>query len=367
MTKEVYMRRALALAKQGEGYVSPNPMVGAVIVKNGKIIGEGWHKRYGGLHAEREALASCTESPEGAEIYVTLEPCCHYGKQPPCALALIESGIKKVYVGSADPNPLVSGKGNQMLREHGIEVEENVLREECDAINEIFFYYITRKRPFVAMKYAMTADGKIAAFTGASQWITGEAARRHVHELRGKYRAIMVGVGTVLADNPMLNCRLAGKNNPVRIVCDTHLRTPLDSHLVETAEEFPLILATCCKDKTVHQPYLDRACTILTVSEKDGHPDLRELMQQLSEMSIDSVLLEGGGSLNWSALREGIVNKVYTYLAPKLLGGAAAKSPVEGQGFPSPDAAVQMKVESLRQLGDDLLIESRVVNCSPES
>ncbi len=366
MTKEEYMRRALQLAKNGEGFVSPNPMVGAVIVKNGKIIGEGWHKKYGELHAEREAIASCTESPYGGEMYVTLEPCCHYGKQPPCVLALIDAGIKKVYVGSADPNPLVSGKGNRFLREHGITVEENILKDECDKINDVFFYYIRKKTPFVAMKYAMTADGKIASYCGKSKWITGESARYHVHELRSKYSAIMVGVGTVLADDPLLNCRIEEKRNPVRIICDTYLKTPMESHLVRTAKEIPLIIATCCNDELLCKAYVDKGCCILNVKEKDGFVDLNDLMIRLGEMQIDSVLLEGGGNLNWSALNCRIVNKVYTYIAPKIIGGKLAKSPVEGQGFSSPDSAVQMEIESFRKIGDDILIESRVINCSQE-
>ena len=208
MDDKDYMKRALELAKKGEGFVSPNPMVGAVIVKDGEIIAEGWHEKYGDLHAERNALKHCTQSAEGADMYVTLEPCCHYGKQPPCVNAIIEAKIKRVIVGSGDPNPLVAGKGIQILREHGIEVVENVLKDECDKLNEIFMYYIQHKRPFVAMKYAMTMDGKIATYKGLSKWITGEKAREHVHKLRHRYKAIMAGIGTVLADDPLLTCRL---------------------------------------------------------------------------------------------------------------------------------------------------------------
>lgn len=195
-----YMQLALALARKGCGWVAPNPMVGAVIVKDGEIIGQGWHEKCGQPHAERNALASCTKSPRGATMYVTLEPCCHTGRQPPCTDAILEAGIRRVVVGSGDPNPLVAGKGIQILRAHGIEVTENVLREECQRLNEVFFHYIRTKRPFVVMKYAMTLDGKIAAYTGASKWITGEKARNHVQEQRHRYSAIMAGVGTVLAD-----------------------------------------------------------------------------------------------------------------------------------------------------------------------
>lgn len=208
-----YMYRALELAKKGTGAVNPNPLVGAVLVKDNRIIGEGYHQKYGQLHAERNAIADCYrrgENPAGAELYVTLEPCCHYGKTPPCTEAIIENKIVKVYVGSNDPNPLVDGGGIAVLRAHGIEVETGILKQECDALNEIFFHYIRTKRPFVLMKYAMTMDGKIATVTGDSKWITGEAARRQVHEDRNRCAAIMAGVGTVIADNPMLNCRPAG-------------------------------------------------------------------------------------------------------------------------------------------------------------
>ena len=223
MTDEFYMRRAIELAKKGRGWTNPNPMVGAVIVKNGSIIGEGYHEKCGELHAERNAIASLTESAEGATLYVTLEPCCHYGKQPPCTLAIVEHGIKKVYVGSDDPNDKVAGKGIEFLREHGVEVETGVMKAACDAINPVFFHYITTKLPYVVMKYAMSMDGKIAAYTGKSQWITGEAARQHVQETRNWLKGIMVGCNTVLQDDPALTCRIEGGRNPVRIVCDLSL------------------------------------------------------------------------------------------------------------------------------------------------
>ena len=226
-----YMKRAIELAVKARGWTSPNPMVGAVIVKDGQIIGEGYHERYGQLHAERNALAACTQSPEGAVVYVTLEPCCHYGKTPPCTEALIEAKVSRVVIGSRDPNPKVSGKGAAVLREAGIEVTEDFLRSECDEINPVFFHYITTGQPYVALKYAMTADGKIAAHTGKSQWITGEEARNHVHRLRHCYSGIMAGIGTVLADDPMLNCRLENGRSPVRIVCDSKLRIPENSRL----------------------------------------------------------------------------------------------------------------------------------------
>lgn len=355
-----YMKMALELAQKGMGFTAPNPMVGAVIVKNGRIIGQGYHRKYGELHAEREALAVCTEEPKGASIYVTLEPCCHYGKQPPCVNAILEAGIRRVIIGSSDPNPLVAGKGIRILKDHGIEVTENILKEECDKLNEAFFYYIQNKKPYVVMKYAMTMDGKIAAYTGESKWVTGEAARIHVQEQRLKYTGIMVGVGTVLADDPMLTCRLENSRNPVRIICDSHLRTPLTSKIVRTAETIPTILASSSKDQQKIKNYEELGCQVLYVPEKNGHIDLNRLMELLGAAKIDSILLEGGGSLNWSALESGIVQKVQTYIAPKLFGGEEAKTPVEGKGFPDPASAVSLKNSEIIRLGDDFLIESEV-------
>ena len=250
-----------------------------------------------------------------------------------------------------------------------------MLEEECDRLNEVFFHYIQTKRPFVVMKYAMTMDGKIATYTGASKWITSETARAHVQEQRHKYTAIMVGVGTVLADNPMLNCRMEGRKNPIRIICDTHLRTPLDTkiigikgknmHLLDTkivatAKEIQTILATCCADRKKQEAYLAAGCQILQVNEKNGHVDLQELMQKLGEQEIDSILIEGGGTLHWTALEEGIVQKVQAYIAPKLFGGRTAKTPIEGQGVATPAEAFYLKNSKIIPLGEDFLIESEV-------
>ena len=275
------MRRAIELARRGVGWTSPNPMVGAVIVKEGRIIGEGWHKKCGGLHAERNAFAALTESAQGADLFVTLEPCCHHGRTPPCTEAILEHGIRRVVIGSRDPNPLVSGKGAGLLRQSGVIVEEDFLREECDALNPVFFHYITTGRPYVVMKYAMTLDGKIATRTGASQWITGETARQHVHRLRGRYSAILAGIGTVLADDPMLNCRIDGGHQPVRIVADSHLRLPLDSRLVQTAGEYRTILACGSDDPETEAALRDRGVEVLRVPGPDGRVDLRALIEYL--------------------------------------------------------------------------------------
>ena len=362
-----YMRMALEEAVKGEGWTNPNPMVGAVIVKDGRVIGKGFHERYGRLHAERNAIADCRESMEGATIYVTLEPCCHHGKQPPCTEAIIRERFARVVIGSDDPNPLVAGKGVRILREHGIQVDPGVEKEACDALNPVFFHYIRTGRPYVAMKYAMTADGKIATYTGASKWITGEAARQEVQKARHRYAGIMVGVNTVLADDPMLNCRLPGGHSPVRIICDTHLRTPLEAQVVRTAGEIPTILATACTDEDTQKKYRERGCEVLWIPKKDGHIDLALLMERLGEKKIDSILLEGGGSLNYSALQAGIVNKVQTYLAPKLFGGEGAKSPVAGLGVETPDQAFRLVNRQIREIGEDVLIEWEVEPCSRES
>lgn len=357
--KEYFMHRALELASRGAGHTDPNPMVGCVIVKDGRIIGEGWHEHIGGLHAERNAFAHCTENAAGADLYVTLEPCCHWGRTPPCTDAVIEHGIRRVFVGCLDPNPLVAGKGVQILRNAGIEVETGVCEAECHERNEVFFHYITQKTPFVVLKYAMTLDGKIAAHTGDSRWVTGEAARRHVHETRNRLTGIMVGAGTVIADDPLLTCRIEGGRNPVRIVCDSHARIPADCNLVQTAREIPTYVAVveenertaCLEENGVH---------ILVCGEKNGRVDLTDLMQQLGALGVNGILLEGGSALAFSALREGIVHRVQAYVAPKLIGGADAKTPVGGAGFDRMADALTLKNVRCTPLGEDILIEGRL-------
>ena len=370
MTDRDYMQRAIELARRGEGWVNPNPLVGAVIVKDGRVIAEGWHHKYGELHAERDALRALKEPAEGATIYVTLEPCCHYGKQPPCTLAIMEHGIRRVVIGSRDPNPLVAGKGVRMLREHGITVVEDFMREECDALNPVFFHYITTGRPYVKMKYAMTADGKIATKTGASKWITSEEARELVHDWRNACRGIMAGIGTVLADDPLLNCRKPGGRDPVRIICDSRLRIPEDSQICRTAQKYETIVACALSEDADRRPEEMRAkaerlrqqgVEVWSVPAQDGSVDLKELINRLGKRGIDSILLEGGGTLNESALRAGIVQEVNAFVAPKIFGGKA-RSPVEGIGVEVPQEALRMKMEQFRQVGPDLLITYRIAN-----
>ena len=363
MNDSDYMRRAIELAKRARGFTNPNPMVGAVIVKDGRIIGEGYHERCGELHAERNAFKNLTESAVGATIYVTLEPCCHYGKTPPCTEAIIENGIAKVVIGSRDPNPLVSGKGAKLLREHGIEVVEDFLREECDKLNPIFFHYITKKLPYVTLKYAMSADGKIATKTGESKWITGDEARQEVQYLRHESMAIMVGIGTVLSDDPMLNVRIDGLKSPVRVICDSHLQIPVDSKIVKTAKDIRTILAFAePEDAGITEDFAakkkaltDAGVELLSVGS--GRVDLRELMLKLGEMGIDSVLVEGGGTLNDSLRAAGLVNRVYVYIAPKIIGGSGAKSPVSGEGIDRLSDALLLKLVSVKQIGEDVRLE----------
>lgn len=375
MAEEQFMKRAIELAKQGTGWTAPNPLVGAVVVKNGRVIGEGYHRKYGELHAERNALAACTEDPAGATLYVTLEPCCHYGKTPPCTEIIIEKKIAKVVIGSRDPNPKVAGKGARILREHGIEVVEDYMRETCDALNPVFFHYITTKTPYVVLKFAMTLDGKIATRTGASKWITGEAARNHVHQLRGRYAGILAGIGTVLADDPMLNCRIDGAHQPLRIILDSQLRIPMGSRLVRSAKEYPLLIV--CNESTRDreeganriQKLEEAGAKVWTLPEKNGHPDLNVLMQRLGEEKIDSVLIEGGGTVNEAALKAHIVHHVYAYIAPKIFGGEDAKTPVEGSGIRLPQECANLRLAKITVLLNDMLLEYDVegeTECSPE-
>ena len=359
--KEEYMRRALELARKGEGHTSPNPMVGCVVVKDGRIISEGYHEKYGEFHAERNALTRCTEDTAGADLYVTLEPCCHQGKTPPCTDIIIEKKIARVFVGSMDSNPLVAGKGVQILRDHGIYVETGILDAECRKLNEVFYHYIATKTPFVVMKYAMTLDGKIACATGDSKWVTGEIARTQVHRMRGRYRGIMVGIGTVLADDPMLNCRVEGGVDPVRIICDSNLHIPTESQIVKTASDIATIVA-CSQEALESERKQEKIrrlkeAGIQIIGTEGAHGvNLVELMKKLGGQNIDSILLEGGGTLNASALEDGIVNKVYAYIAGKLIGGMDARSPVEGIGIDRMADAITLQNVEIEKLGDDFCI-----------
>ena len=354
---EKYMNIALTLAELGRGHTNPNPMVGSVIVKNGNVIGMGYHQYCGGLHAERNAFAHCTEDPSGADLYVTLEPCCHYGKTPPCTDIIIEKNIKRVFIGSDDPNPLVAGKGIEKLKQNGIEVYTGILKAQCDKLNTIFFHYIKTKTPYVVMKYAMTADGKIATYTGDSKWITAEQSRKQVHHIRNAVSGIMVGIGTVLADNPLLNCRIEGGKNPIRIICDSTLKIPLDSQIVKTANEIKTIIAFAQKDEQKQIALQKSGIQLLYLPNEQNKVDLNALMIELGKQKIDSILLEGGATLNECALQYGIVNKLLVYIAPKIFGGSEAKSPVAGKGVAMASKAYNLYLKEVKTIGQDILLE----------
>lgn len=375
--EENYMKYALELAKKGMGYVNPNPLVGAVLVKENRMIGEGYHKEFGGLHAEREAFQNTRESADGATLYVTLEPCCHYGKTPPCTDIIIESGVSKVVIGCSDPNPKVAGKGIERLKKHGIEVQVGVLRKECEDLNRIFFHYIKTKTPYVLMKYAMTLDGKIATVIGQSKWITGEKAREEVQRTRHQYSAIMVGIGTVIKDDPSLTCRIPNGKNPIRIICDTNLKIPLHSKVVQTAKEVETWIATCKHERNREKEMVlkEAGCTLLSFApkkqEKEGENKmgipLKELMEELGKRGVDSVLLEGGAELNASALKEGIVNRVQAYIAPTLFGGKEGKTPIGGMGVFQVEQGIHLKEVTMKKIGNDYVIEGEVGSCLQES
>ena len=359
---ETYMRRALALAEKGRGFVSPNPLVGAVLVKDGRVIGEGWHQKAGGPHAEVYAVRSAAEPVRGATAYVTLEPCSHQGRTPPCADLLIREGVARVVVGCLDPNPAVAGAGVQKLRDAGISVTCGVMEDECRALNPIFFHYITHKTPFVVLKTAMSLDGKIAAVSGESQWITGEASRADVQELRHALKGILVGVGTVLQDDPRLTCRKEGGVSPVRIVVDSHLRTPLSARVLQDLDKAPTWFAAVPDAAPEKQEALrQKGARVLLCRERGGRVDLQDLMKQLGAREIDSLLLEGGGEIHASALEQGIVHRVIAYIAPKILGGKDAKTPVEGKGFFHLADACRLRHMRAQPIGEDIKIVADVV------
>ncbi len=358
-----FLRQAMTLAQCGEGCVNPNPLVGAVVVRDGQVIAQGYHARYGDLHAERNAFRDADSRGvdcSGTTMYVTLEPCCHHGHQPPCTEAIIEHRIARVVVGLLDPNPLVAGHGIEILRQKGIEVEvldpASPLADELRLQNRVFLHYITTQRPWVVMKYAMTLDGKICTRTGDSQWITCAAARQRVHRLRKSLSAILCGIGTVLADDPMLNTRIEGEpeaRNPIRLVLDHHLRLPLDSQLVRTAREIPVIAVHGADAPVQNQEALQKAGVQTWCC-----PTLDELMQRMGAEHIDSVLVEGGGTVNESFLQARLVNEVYAFVAPKLVGGSEAKTPIEGQGIEKLHDALQLGKIEVEKIGDDILLHS---------
>ena len=370
------MQRAIALAKKGAGFVNPNPMVGCVVVKDNEIITEGYHEYYGGFHAERNALTKSTADCKDATLYVTLEPCCHYGKTPPCTEIIIEKGIKKVVVGLLDPNPLVAGKGIKILEDAGIEVVTGVEVDKIKELNKVFLKYINTKRPYVLLKTAMTLDGKIASYTGDSKWITNEKSRKLVHKLRSEMMGIVAGIGTVKADNPMLNSRLEVQqptansqqpnvHQPIRIIVDTKASISLESNIVKTANEYRTILAVGQQSiVNAQQSKVEMLKSlnveILYCEEKDGHVDINDLMIKLGQKGIDSILLEGGTTLNAAFLEAGCVDEVYAFIAPKIIGGEHSKSPVGGQGIELMKDAIMLKDIKIETFDNDILIKGKI-------
>lgn len=358
-----YMKRALDLAQRGAGYTKPNPLVGAVIVKNNSIIGEGWHEHFGGPHAEINAFKNATEDVEGATMYVTLEPCSHYGKTPPCANAIVEKKIKRVVISMIDPNPLVAGNGIKILRDNGIEVASGILEQESKKLNEIFIKYITTKLPFGILKTAMTLDGKIATYNGDSKWITNEYSRQHVHEIRHRVAGIMVGIGTILSDNPELTTRLQNKPgiDPTRIVVDTAARIPLEAKVLNLESKAKTIIATSENaDRRKIELIREKGAEVIVTPMKDNKVDLKYLMQQLGQRGIDSVLVEGGSALNFSALQENIIDKVISFIAPKIIGGKEAKTPVGGNGFDFIKNAILLDDIEISRFHEDIMIEGYI-------
>lgn len=356
-----YMQRALELAERAKGFTCPNPMVGAVIVKNGRIIGEGYHHKCGQAHAEVDAFNNATESVAGAVMYVTLEPCSHTGKTPPCADRIIKEKIAKVVVGATDPNPLVSGRGIKKMQEAGIDVSYGLLADKSIQLNEVFMKYIVYKRPFVVYKSATTLDGKIATVKGENQWISCEKSRNEVHMLRHYLSGIMVGINTVISDNPMLNCRVNGCKSPVRIIVDSSLKIPLECNIVQTAYKYRTIIATLQSNTCIKASMLKQmGAEVITVKERNARVDLNDLMIKLGEMGIDSILIEGGGTLAFSAFSQGIVDKVIYYIAPKIFGGTNAKTSVAGNGFGTLDESVKLKNITTKMIDDDICITAYV-------
>lgn len=364
-----WMKRAIELAKKGKGFVAPNPAVGAVILKDGKLIGEGYHMQYGQAHAEINAIKSVKSSCKDATIYVTLEPCSHYGKTPPCVDAIIKEGFKRVVIGMIDPNPKVAGKSISKLRAHGIDVDEGVCQEECEALNPAFIKAMTKKAPYIVLKTGMSLDGKIATKYGESQWITSEPSRAYVHELRHELDGIMVGINTVLVDDPMLTARREERSaHPIRIIVDSKARLPLDSKIAMTAHEVSTIVATTEEAPLAKVNDLEKmGVRVIKTPSKDNHVDLPYLMSELYQLNIHSILLEGGGQLNDSAVQSGIVDEIISFIAPIIIGGKEALSPVSGVGVETLAQAMRLEGIKITQYGDDICIRGKVVKaCSQD-
>lgn len=358
---EKYMRLAMQLAGNAIGRTSPNPLVGAVIVKDNRVVGCGWHRKAGTPHAEVHALNQAGELAQGADVYVTLEPCAHYGKTPPCAKALVEAKVKNVYGGLLDVNPKVAGKGFKILEDAGIHVEYGFLQDELRKQNEVFFKWIEHKKPFVVLKAAMTLDGKIATATGQSKWITNETSRAYGYKLRDIYDGIMVGINTVIEDNPMLTARVDGGKNPIRIVVDSSLKIDINANLVQDKSAKTIIATTdkADKDKILKLQAQD-VDVIVVDKDKNDKVDIEKLLDILGQQNICSILVEGGATLSGSFVAKKLVDKVYFFIAPKIVGGKEAKTPVAGTGILNLQEALALKDIQIEKLEEDILIIGRV-------
>nr|WP_290668102.1 bifunctional diaminohydroxyphosphoribosylaminopyrimidine deaminase/5-amino-6-(5-phosphoribosylamino)uracil reductase RibD [Ardenticatena sp.] len=359
-----YMQRALALAQQARGRTSPNPMVGAVLVKEGRIVGEGYHRRAGDPHAEVEALRAAGEAARGATLYVTLEPCCHYGRTPPCTKALIEAGVAEVHMAMLDPNPKVAGKGRAALEAAGIRTSVGLCEQEARALNAAFVKWVTTGRPLVIAKFAMSLDGKIAAHTGDARWISGEASRHYAHQLRNEVDAILVGVQTVLADNPRLTTRLPDLEDvrhPLRIVLDSRGRAPLTAQLFQPTLPGRTLVVTTPAMPAAHRDALRaQGVEVLVCPSENGRVALPALLDELGARDITSVLVEGGGTVLGAFFDANLVDEVVAFIAPMIIGGAAAPQPVGGQGVARVADAWRLEDVYVERLGDDLLVRGRI-------
>lgn len=358
---EKYMRLAMQLAGNAIGRTSPNPLVGAVIVKDNRVVGCGWHRKAGTPHAEVHALNQAGELAQGADVYVTLEPCAHYGKTPPCAKALVEAKVKNVYGGLLDVNPKVAGKGFKILEDAGIHVEYGFLQDELRKQNEVFFKWIEHKKPFIVLKAAMTLDGKIATVTGQSKWITNETSRAYGYKLRDIYDGIMVGINTVIEDNPMLTARVDGGKNPIRIVVDSSLRIDINANVVQDKSAKTIVATTdkADKDKILKLQAQDVDVIVVDKDENDK-VDIEKLLDILGQQNICSILVEGGATLSGSFVAKKLVDKVYFFIAPKIIGGKEAKTPVAGTGILNLQEALTLKDIQIEKLEEDILIIGRV-------
>ncbi len=357
MKDDIYwMRKVIRLAEKGRGRTSPNPMVGAILVKDGIPVGEGYHAKAGEPHAEIIALQKAGDKARGATLYINLEPCSHYGKTPPCAPALIEAGVKKVVVGMEDPNPLVKGRGLEMLRNNGIHVEVGVFKQACLELNEAFSKYIQSGKPFVTLKIAATLDGKIATKQGESKWITGESSRRFVHRLRNSADAIIIGIGTILRDDPLLTARMKGGRDPYRIVLDSRLRILEGAKVIHQKPEKTIIATTESAPKEKREALEKKGVQVMTLEAQQGRVNLRSLLSRLGEMEMTSLLVEGGSEINGSFLNEGLIDKLFLFLSPKVLGGQALEM-FGGKGVETLEKALLLNRLKMRRVGEDILIE----------